>query len=226
MNRILGKGGPVGTALLVVLALLFGASTPSAASAYTLAYTGTVTSADGVFLALGAVPGDSVSGTVTIDPLNESLSSSTHSFNTFDEPIDFTFHLIHSGSLDLTLSGSASGSIGSAQRPGNDLLEYSADNSTTSIDLAFSNDGTLTPLTSLAGLPTSTSALMAMLPGDSPVASGSFSLNGFGTVNFNIALAATPIPATLPLFVSALGGLGFVTWRRRKADGGIGALSA
>jgi hypothetical protein len=32
------------------------------------------------------------------------------------------------------------------------------------------------------------------------------------------AVAATPIPAALPLFVSALGGLGFVGWRRRKRD--------
>ncbi|HEY4162789.1 MAG TPA: PEP-CTERM sorting domain-containing protein, partial [Dongiaceae bacterium] len=28
------------------------------------------------------------------------------------------------------------------------------------------------------------------------------------------AVAQTPVPATLPLFVSALGGLGFVGWRR------------
>jgi hypothetical protein len=31
------------------------------------------------------------------------------------------------------------------------------------------------------------------------------------------AVAATPIPAALPLFVSALGGLGFVGWRRKRA---------
>jgi hypothetical protein len=29
-------------------------------------------------------------------------------------------------------------------------------------------------------------------------------------------IAATPIPAALPLFASALGGIGFVGWRRRK----------
>ena len=29
-------------------------------------------------------------------------------------------------------------------------------------------------------------------------------------------VAATPIPAALPLFASALGGIGFVGWRRRK----------
>lgn len=36
----------------------------------------------------------------------------------------------------------------------------------------------------------------------------------------NVApIAPTPIPAALPLFISALGGLGFVGWRRRRADG-------
>ena len=31
------------------------------------------------------------------------------------------------------------------------------------------------------------------------------------------AIATTPIPAALPLFASALGGLGFVGWRRKRA---------
>ena len=31
------------------------------------------------------------------------------------------------------------------------------------------------------------------------------------------ATAVTPIPAALPLFISALGGLGYLGWRRRKA---------
>jgi len=29
--------------------------------------------------------------------------------------------------------------------------------------------------------------------------------------------ATTPIPAALPLFLSALGGLGYFGWRRRKS---------
>jgi hypothetical protein len=33
----------------------------------------------------------------------------------------------------------------------------------------------------------------------------------------HVAVSATPIPATLPLFVSALGGLGFVGWRKARA---------
>jgi hypothetical protein len=40
------------------------------------------------------------------------------------------------------------------------------------------------------------------------------SFNGYVHV---AQISATPIPAALPLFVSALGGLGFLGWRRRKA---------
>jgi hypothetical protein len=52
------------------------------------------------------------------------------------------------------------------------------------------------------------------------MAAGIFNLAGFGEADFNIAAAATPTPATLPLFVSAIGGLSFVGWRRRKAKNG------
>lgn len=42
--------------------------------------------------------------------------------------------------------------------------------------------------------------------------------DGTLTVNrLSPPVAATPIPGALPLFVSALGGLGFAGWRRRKA---------
>jgi len=37
-------------------------------------------------------------------------------------------------------------------------------------------------------------------------------------VNYAFRISNTPIPAALPLFVSALGGLGFVAWRRRQAN--------
>jgi hypothetical protein len=43
----------------------------------------------------------------------------------------------------------------------------------------------------------------------------------FGSVTLaqtSIPVATTPVPATLPLLVSALGGIGFVGWRRRKVQ--------
>jgi hypothetical protein len=38
----------------------------------------------------------------------------------------------------------------------------------------------------------------------------------FGKVVYNLAFATTPVPAALPLFVSALGGLGLLGWRRKR----------
>lgn len=40
--------------------------------------------------------------------------------------------------------------------------------------------------------------------------------NFSGTLAFSPLVATTPIPAALPLFAAALGGLGFVGWRREK----------
>jgi hypothetical protein len=60
--------------------------------------------------------------------------------------------------------------------------------------------------------------MIALFGGTSPRAYGNFNLHGFGSVFFDItfsATAVTPIPAALPLFVSALGGLGLLNWRRR-----------
>jgi hypothetical protein len=61
-------------------------------------------------------------------------------------------------------------------------------------------------------------------PAGSCTFSGDFSIPGTpghsvsGTLNFgSLTVATTPIPAALPLLVSALGGLGFVGWRRRES---------
>jgi hypothetical protein len=80
------------------------------------------------------------------------------------------------------------------------------------------------------GFPTSIYTPVALSASDCPAASCSFfghfvMPGGFqGTFNFSSLtvvgplIAATPIPATLPLLVSAIGGLGFLGWRRRKAE--------
>jgi hypothetical protein len=74
------------------------------------------------------------------------------------------------------------------------------------------------PLVSLAALPDTSTGIMALLAGSPVFARGLFRLTGFGEVTFDIDFtpATTPIPATLPLFVSALGALGFLTKRRRS----------
>ena len=83
-----------------------------------------------------------------------------------------------------------------------------------SLFLAYGTSGSGAVLNSLVALPTSSTGLIAFLGGGSPTATGTF-FGSAGQFAFNISLATTPIPATLPLFASALGGLGFVGWRRR-----------
>jgi hypothetical protein len=46
---------------------------------------------------------------------------------------------------------------------------------------------------------------------------GSGSLTVGALETFSVSSTVTPIPPALPLFASALGGLGFVGWRRRKS---------
>jgi hypothetical protein len=42
-------------------------------------------------------------------------------------------------------------------------------------------------------------------------------ISGISISETAATVAATPIPATLPFLVSALGGLGLVGWRRKRA---------
>jgi hypothetical protein len=204
-----------GAALLVFAALLFGASAPSAASAYTMAFTGTVTSigpsvfngGDGLFQALGIVAGDPVSGSLTFDPLNENPPFSQSS-------AAFSFHVSHPGAGALTVPDSGTGAVYSSA-----LLGLFVSGANSHLDLSFATS-TTGPLSSLAGLPDSPGALLAWLGGTPYLASGNFDFRGFGAVDFDIALTATPIPPALPLFVSALGGLGFMAWRRRTSRHG------
>jgi hypothetical protein len=41
-----------------------------------------------------------------------------------------------------------------------------------------------------------------------------------GNGDIHVDVTATPLPAALPLFASAVGGLGFVGWRRKQASAG------
>jgi hypothetical protein len=40
----------------------------------------------------------------------------------------------------------------------------------------------------------------------------------YGSITSIAPVAATPVPAALPLLATALGGLGFAGWRRRRAQ--------
>lgn len=213
----------------MLVALLFAAPVESLAASYSLAYTGTVTDVygpggGGVFQTLGVVDGDTVSGTLTIDTLNETTSSGNANSLTFDQAaIGFTFQLTHPANLGFSDSGP--GIVVSMGFPGFTGFNFSSNAEDSTLSLNYQAGGPGVPLTSLAGLPTTSSGLMALLAMTSRNAFGSFDLGGLGTIVFDIdfATAVTPIPAALPLFASALGGLGFMTWRRRKMAAGAPA---
>jgi hypothetical protein len=224
MNRITGKTAlrTIGAAVLSFAAALFAAATPSAASSYTLNFTGTVSSTTGLFLAVGIVSGDTVSGSVTFDPVNTSSATTSAFVNNFGQSVSsFTFHLNHLSDpgLDFDNTDTGTGQIASSQFGGAGL-DLSGQSAASTLNLRFRTDGSTAPLASLAALPTDPSAILAMLGGASPSALGLYEMFGFGRVNFDVAfaplVAATPIPAALPLFAAALGGLGFIGWRRRQ----------
>jgi hypothetical protein len=80
------------------------------------------------------------------------------------------------------------------------------------LDLVFS--GPITP---------SLASLQSIDCASSHVCAAAFTLSdtvnmSFGTFDIaNVTTAVTPIPAALPLFISALGGIGFVSYRRKLA---------
>jgi hypothetical protein len=86
------------------------------------------------------------------------------------------------------------------------------------IAAAFFADPTLTMLSSDA-IPNDLASLLS-LSADRTMGlnflKGPDLYNVFGTITAATAVTQTPIPAALPLFASALGGLSFFAWRRRR----------
>lgn len=74
--------------------------------------------------------------------------------------------------------------------------------------------------TSTVGLWTMVTAFFTVQPGDSPVTL-SFSAvgaeNTLGGFIDDVSVSAVPVPAALPLFVTALAGLGFISRRRKRS---------
>lgn len=216
-----------GTAALAAAVLLFAAPTLSSAATYSLSFTGTVTgthpeSGGDVFAASGIVAGDAVSGTLTFDPLSESPTLMFPGQNHFVEPsATYTFHVAHPGAADLSFSETSFGVVDSIGIAAENKIVLEGESNKKDLQVSFqtSTPPLEPPLASLAALPDTSTGIMALLAGSPVFARGIFRLIDFGAVSFDIAFtpATTPIPATLPLFVSALGGLGFVRWRWRAA---------
>ncbi len=210
---------------------LLSAGTSKAAWSYTLDFTGKVISTDGIFPAAGIAPGDAVSGALTFDPLSSVTSVALpgpNSVSVFPQAsASFTFHVSHPGAFDYTLTRAGPGQVESNGSPSGDRLGLFAGDDVSYLQLNYKTDGTAPALASLAALPADSNGILAALGGDVLQAVGFYQFGDFGFVSFDLAftpaVATTPIPATLPLFVSALGGFGFLAWRRRASPFAPGA---
>jgi hypothetical protein len=228
-------------ALLAVL--MAGAAQPSAATLDIVAgFTGTITELNDPSSVGGLTVGQQVQGTLRLGLLPDSPDFSGSGFNGFSAA---------TASLDLfgpTLTG---GGYVINEKSGflNRLLfVFDADLAVSPLNeiyypmsfaLDFATTGSGAPLlTSLIALPSSEALILQLLGGTPNWARGSFiayvdPYTGFsGKFSFdslNIQAgspAVTPIPAALPLFASALAGLGAAAWRRRKANSGAAASGA
>lgn len=233
MTRARWRRTLVAAALFGFLVALFTAGASQAAP-YTFNLTGTVTDAGGFFSsALGITAGDTLKGSFSFPDLNTDtffpeLEPSGFTLNEFPQgnSMSWDIQVGHPGTSDLSLSGTTTYNFFAI-----DTLYYGPKYGTSSLQfIAFG--GGLSPggfgltfdvpgnhvLTSLAGLPGNAYDIIALL-GGTGTAKGTFTAPGNGgTLAFNIALTPTPIPASLPLFVSALFGLGIAGWRRRSAS--------
>jgi hypothetical protein len=222
MDRSLNRGGlrTVAAVLLVFATLLFAAPATSLASSYTLAFTGTVRAPSGALEALGVATGDFVSGTLKFDPFNTDAytipDTVTHAFA---QSATLSFQVSHPGVvLNFTEDGAGTAysvAINGSSPLGAIAFEFSGVHDY--LDIFYIAEGSLPLLTSLDGLPTSSNDIIAFLGGGFLKAAGEFHFGSAGGVSFDLTLATTPVPAALPLFASALGGLGFVGWRRKRA---------
>jgi hypothetical protein len=145
----------------------------------------------------GVTPGETISFHVTADNGNAGLASQSWDWT------DITSATITAGSYTATLSGPVSGGFGG--------FSTDATGHLLTLNFGVGQDGT----DSNGGTPVSyfmdgfNSLLIDNLGRD------------FGAVMppdiSNTSIAAAPIPASLPLLISALGGLGFAGWRRKRA---------
>jgi len=225
LNSVVGKLAVAGAALWLVTA------SPASATVITATYTGTVNESfdsTGVFGTPGAdLAGVGYSLVFTID---DTVGTYSTFHGTLFDPILSGDQIIGGGvSAALTINGHSLGfadpsPLGMdfdwvASKPGFVSFAHAAGSLPTGYIEATMESTNPGP-----GFPTSVYTDLALSASDCPAAScvthlAFFMPDGFhGFLNFGaLTVAATPIPAALPLLVSALGGLGFVGWRRKKA---------
>jgi hypothetical protein len=217
--------------LAAALILVLGVASQASAATITATFAGTVkTGLDttGVFGSPGAdLAGAGYSLVYTVDPTVGAYSTYT---GTIGNPLLNGDQIFKGISAVLTINshtyafagtGTASGNFDLAgTKPGFGMVAYQFQNPT-----VFSQVNAFLSNNNPPGFPTSVFSAVAI--NDCPSGSCSF-FGGFiipissvasfsGYFNFgSLTVTTTPVPAALPLLVSALGGLGFVGWRRRE----------
>ncbi len=226
MNRITRT---IALVAIAAVALLLKAA-PGMATTIALDFTGTVTTVESAVAAgTGIATGDKITGTLSFDPAETTsfldLSGGTQQFYLFNQGSvgSYSFSVAHpAGAAFYSDSHSAIGGNvqtinDSSSIPG---ISYYLAASGAGLMVTLRTTGSSTFLTSLDTLPTTIAGLLTTLGGTLQSATGEAS-NEFGLFDFNIDTAApvasTPIPAALPLFLSAVGALGFAGWRRKQA---------
>jgi hypothetical protein len=184
---------------LIGLGLASGAIQPAAASTISFDVTFGASDFSSVFSSGVPVPAPFVLGHfgVTFDPTADVANSSNATLD-FIDPIALAFPLAFDYTLSndtLMVGGSNSGASGVAGGT-NDFMLSILNFTSGSPVLAFLYYGQASILTDIYG---STTGLVHVKQVASP------------------PVATTPIPAALPLFISALGGMGYLGWRRRKS---------
>jgi len=223
--------------LVVTIGLVLGIASQASAATITATFAGTVKAgldSTGVFGTPGAdLAGAGYSLVYTADPTVGSYST----FNgTITDPQLSGDQIFLGISAALTINGHSYSFIGSgspagnfdlfATKPGVANIWYQVQNSSpisqVSVRLLTNNPAGFPTSVLGAGTLTSCPAGLCSFGGSFIIPTGSAFFQGFlnfgsFTVGPTPTPATTPIPAALPLLVSALGGLGFVGWRRKRA---------
>jgi hypothetical protein len=213
--------------LLALAAAVLGCcaiSTASNASVITPTWEGTVggfTDTAGVFGTPGGdLAGDNYKLVFTVDTSQGDHFSSAHSdgqFNGISATLTINGHDYSivgdddNGSYDLLSNGDTN--IGTHLVFSSIFDQVGSLSASTFISISLGSNGTI------PGFPGSiaTAYATSTCPAGGTCGGTFYIGHSLGTLNFgSYSVSATPIPATLPLFISALGGLGFVGWRRRK----------
>jgi hypothetical protein len=214
----------------IAVALLLAFASHASAATITATYTGTVKNAfdtTGVF----GTPGADLAGAgyTLVFAINPSVGSYSTFNGTIGDPLLSGDQVFGGMSAALTINGHSYAFTGGGSPSGNYdivatkpgfggiLQQVGGPSSSVRSFLSSTNPG--------PGFPTSvyTAFVLSSCPGVSCIADLAFGIQGGpsgsfgGTLNFgSLSVTTTPIPATLQLLVSALGGLGFFGWRRRK----------